>query len=203
MNGRSWKITAAVIVAGAALLASGTALWALLAGGGPFMGSRLAGFAESHDRRAFRLIERSKAPASLDAASVEIGRALALSPYSNPARLRLAYIDTVRNGHLGAAGVAELARSYDLTPYDYSIAAWRIRFGLEHWRALTPELRASAHAEAMAFANAHSSDVDVPSVLRTIRDPAGRLAAELWLQELATQAHLLQSRTQSAGNRTQ
>jgi hypothetical protein len=202
MSGQGWKTTAAAATAGAALLASGSALWALTAQGGPFMWSRIAGFAESHDRRAFRQIEASKAPASLDAASTEVGRALALSPYSNPARLRLAYIDTVRHRGLGPAGVAELTRSYDLIPYDTTIAAWRIRFALEHWRALTPELRALVHAEAVAFANAHSSDVDVTTVLRTIRDPAGRLAAELWLQELATQAHLLESKSQSAGNRT-
>jgi hypothetical protein len=162
---------------------------------------RIAGFAQSHDRRAFRLIERSKSPADLDAASREIGRALALSPYSNPARLRLAYIDTVRHGRLGPAGLAELARSYDLIPYDNTVAAWRIRFALEHWRALTPELRASVHSEAMAFAMAYSADVDAGAVLPTIHDPAGRLAAELWLQELATQAHLLESKSHSAGNR--
>jgi hypothetical protein len=203
MSGRTWKTTATGVLAAGALLASGSAIWALSAQGGPFMWTRLSGFAESHDRRAFRLIDRSNSPADLDAASRAIGRALTLSPYSNAARLRLAYVDTVRHGRLGPAGVAQLARSYDLTPYDYSIAAWRIRFGLEHWRDLTPELRTSVHAEAMAFASGQSSEVDVKAVLRTIRDPAGRLAAELWLQELATQAHLLQSRTQSAGNQAQ
>lgn len=182
---RSWKSVAAPGLAAITLFASVGALAALGGLGGPFMWSRTVGFAESHDKRAHAILDRSTAPAALTQATAEVGRALALSPYSNAARLRLAYIDTVRNGRLGPVGRARLAQSYDLMPYDYSVAAWRVRFALEHWRSLTPELRGRVHAEALAFGRGGIHDVDMRGALQSIRDPAGRLAAALWLRELS------------------
>jgi hypothetical protein len=109
---------------------------------------------------------------------------MALSPYDNEARLRLVYIDALRHPPVSSIGVARLAESYSLIPYDYTVAAWRIRFGLEHWAALTPELRAAIYEEAMAFGRVGSQDVNVRPILQSIHDPQGRLAAALWLQLL-------------------
>lgn len=174
-----WKIVAAAGLAGTTLLLSAAALASLSGVATPL------GFAETHDRRAYELLVKSSAPDALDAAAAQAERALALSPYNNSARLRLTYIDTVRRGALGGEGLARLAESYDLVALDYTVAAWRVRFGLEHWRELTPALRKAVEAEALAFTRAGSQDVAMTSVLQSIRNPEGRLAAALWAHALA------------------
>ena len=143
------------------------------------------GFAEGHDKRAYSLLLASSKPSTLDLAAQEARAALQLSPYNNSARLRLTYIDTLRRGSLGPDGLAHLARSYDLIPYDHTVAAWRVRFALEHWRELTPEVRRAVEAEALAFSRANSRDANVRSVLTSVQDREGRLAAALWLRALA------------------
>jgi hypothetical protein len=117
-------------------------------------------------------------------AAAQIDRALALSPYDNQARLRLVYIDALRHPPVGPAGVALLEQSYSLMPYDYTVAAWRIRFCLEHWAALSPALRDDVYQEATAFARSNSQQVSVIPILQSIHDPQGRLAAALWLRLL-------------------
>lgn len=184
MSQPSWKAVATAAVAGTALLSSGCALVALFFHAGPFMWSRTAGFAEAHDQVAHDVLDGPVSPAAFELAGREVDRALALSPYSNRARLRKAYIDVKRHGRLTPAGLTPFARSYDLLPYDHTVAPWRIRFALEHWEELTPELRTAVHTEALAFGRANSSDVDVRGILGKVRNPSGRLAASLWLREL-------------------
>jgi hypothetical protein len=174
-----WKIAAAGGLAATTLLLSMTAFASLSGVTTPI------NFAETHDQQAYDLLVKSSAPKALDAAGAQAERALELSPYDNSARLRLTYIDTVRRGALGGRGLARLAESYDLVALDYTVAAWRVRFGLEHWRELTPELRKAVEAEALAFSRAGSQDVAMASVLQSIRNPEGRLAAALWVQALA------------------
>ena len=179
-----WPLVTAAGVSAAALLLSIAGLAALLGQAGPFMGSTLLGFATGHDQRAFDLLAHRPTPAGLAKAGAESEMALALSPYDNAARMRLLFADTTRHGRLTPAGLALFARSYDLIPYDYTVAAWRIGFGLEHWATLTPDLRSAVFAEALAFGRAGSQDVNVRAVLSNVRDPQGRLAAALWLQTL-------------------
>jgi hypothetical protein len=168
-----------------ALLLSGTALIALISQHGPLMSTPVLGFAQAHDEISFRILKRASTPNAISAAAAEIHQALALSPYDDQARLRLVYIDALRHPPVGPEGVARLAESYSLIPYDYSVAAWRIRFGLEHWAALSPQLRTQIYAEAMAFGHGgHGKDAEIVQVLRSIHDPQGRLAAALWLQLL-------------------
>lgn len=185
---RAWKVYGAVALPAAALLAAAAGLSAILGQAGPLMWSDSLGVAAAHDQRAFQILQRSTGPQSAARAATEIRRALTLTPYDNAARLRLVYLDSLRPTGLDAEGLAAFARSYELMPYDYSVAAWRIRFGLEHWATLTPDLRSSVFAEAMAFGLAGSVDVNVGDVLRSIHDPQGRLAAALWLQVLNQQA---------------
>lgn len=140
--------------------------------------------ADVYDRRAYDLLNRSRDPAALDRAEVELNRALGLAPYSNTARLRLAYIDSLRHGTLSPAGRSYLSRSYDLVALDHTVAAWRIKFALEHWRELTPSLRDEVQQEAMAFGRLGSEDADVRAALKTVQSPEGRVAAGLWAQAL-------------------
>ena len=127
-------------------------------------------------------------PADLPNAEAKARLAIRLSPYQNNARLRLAYIDTLNAGRLTNIGEAEFRRSYDLLPIDADVAAWRIKFGLEHWQELTPTSREAVYREAMAFSKVGSHDVDVPTILESISNPSGRLAAALWRQSLQPNA---------------
>ncbi|THD77663.1 MAG: hypothetical protein E7812_12950 [Phenylobacterium sp.] len=181
---RNWKLAAAAAIPITALLASVAALAALVGQTGPLMWTGPIGLAESHDQRAFLALEHPERPKALAEASREVGRALTLAPYDNAARLRLVYIDTLGHQSLGPQGLARFAESYGLIPYDYTVATWRIQFGLEHWGSLTPDLRAAVFAEAMAYGRAGSQDVNVSRVLQSIHDPQGRLAAALWLRLL-------------------
>jgi hypothetical protein len=182
---RDWKMRVLVGMTAAALLFSVAAFLALMGQVGPLMWTPMLGLAKSHDELAFgRLKTAATSEAARTGAEEEIHRALALSPYDNEARLRLVYIDSLRHPPVGAVGVARFEESYSLIPYDYTIAAWRIRFGLEHWGALSPVSRAAVYEEAMAFGRAHSQDVAVRGILQSIHDPQGRLAAALWLQLL-------------------
>lgn len=173
---RRWKVYAAAGLAALTLTGAGAALASLAGSPSPL------DFAERHDRQAYAILTSAADAASLDAAEREVRRALALSPYSNSARLRLTYIDTVRRGSLGPAGMAQLSRSYDLVPLDHTVAAWRVRFALEHWDELSPALRKSVEAEAMAFGRTGSRDADVKASLAAVQNPEGRLAAALWLR---------------------
>lgn len=182
---KPWKLAAAAALAATTAILGGAGLAALSGVDAPPFGTRLLGFAEAHDKRAYGLLIASSTPVARSRAVAEAKLALALSPYSNSARLRIAYVDTISRGSLGPVGLGHLARSYDLLPYDHTVAAWRVRFALEHWDVLTPDLRAAVHTEAMAFARAGSQDANVRAVLPSIRNPSGRLAAALWLRELA------------------
>jgi hypothetical protein len=139
------------------------------------------GLTSGVDEAAFRALAP---PADLPRAETKAHLAIRLSPYQNNARLRLAYIDTLKAGRLSTTGEAEFRRSYDLLPIDADVAAWRIRFGLEHWQELTPASREAVYREAMAFSKVGSHDVNVPAILDSISNPSGRLAAALWRQSL-------------------
>jgi hypothetical protein len=180
-----WKLTVAAILSGLTAVAGAGALVALSSPGEVLIGPIAVGLSGGFDEQAFRRLTASRSPAALDRASVEVTRALALSPYDNSARLRLTYIDTMRRGGLRTEGVVQLSKSYDLIPYDHTVAAWRVRFALEHWDALSPPEREAVRAEAMAFAKANSQSGEFRNVLQSVRNPSGRLAATLWLRALS------------------
>jgi len=180
----NWKLVASGSLAASAALAG---VLALLAYAGlpafPFTG-RILGFSEPHDRRSLQAVVGATRPEDLQRAEREAKAALALSPYNNLTRLRLAYIEAERLGRLGPVGLTHLGRSYDLVPLDASAAPWRVRLALEHWGQLTPEIRMAVYQEAMAFGRSGSREADVRPVLASIRNPDGRLAAALWLRAL-------------------
>lgn len=169
-------VTAFMAMAGVIVLNTGARL-----GAGPFV----LGFSQGYDEAAYRLLLDAPTSAEIAVADDKARQALALAPYENTARLRLAYIDVLKHGHLTAAGAKHFALSYDLMPADHNVAAWRIRFGLEHWASLTPEARAAVFGEVRTFARLGSREVNVREILSSIRDPRGRLTAALWLRSLA------------------
>jgi hypothetical protein len=178
----SWKPAAIIALAGLAFAASAASLAALIGQAGPLMHLRTLGFADSHDKKAFALL--ASGPSARDEAAAEARRALALAPYDNTARLRLAYAEALGPAPANRHAIDDLAMSYDLVQYDYTVAAWRIQFALNNWESLTPDLRRAVYAEAMAFGRSQSREVDVRRILQTIKDPQGRLAAALWLHAL-------------------
>lgn len=139
------------------------------------------GLSQGHDEAAYRRLLGSPSAADLDWAEAKSREALAVAPYENGPRLRLAYVETLRHGRLTPAGVEYFAQSYDLLPLDPNVGAWRIGFGLEHWESLTPEARRAVYEEARAFYRLRAREVGVERVLRSVRNPSGRLAAALWL----------------------
>lgn len=180
---RRWKLPALSSLAGLTLVASLASLAALVSEAGPLMSAHGIGLAAPHDARAFALLSSDRSSRRVEGEQ-EARRTLDLSPYDNTARLRLAYAYSLNGPPEDQLAITELAQSYDLVQFDYTVAAWRIQFGLNNWGRLDPDLRRSVYREAMAFGRAHSEDVNVIKVLQSIRDPQGRLAAALWLHAL-------------------
>lgn len=168
-------------VAGATAGASLLGLVSLNTGAAVVAGPLALGLTGGVDEAAYQALSP---PARLDVAERKARQALALSPYQNNARLRLAYIETVRHGHVTPAASALIDESYDLLPVDADVAAWRIRFALEHWSEVSVRTRQAVHAEVEVFARVGSSDTDVRPILRSISNPSGRVAAALWLNTL-------------------
>ncbi len=124
----------------------------------------------------------AETPPDLAGARAATEAALRQAPYDPSAWLRLAYMDSL-DGELGAEGVEALARSYALLPYDQYVAFWRIRFALENWPALTPDLREAVRAETFAFGRTYRY-LQLRNSLRSVENPAGRLAAVLWVERM-------------------
>ncbi len=131
------------------------------------------------DRRA----NAALAQGDLATAEALSAAALAQSPYDTSAWLRLALIDAQADGKVDAEGLKALATSYQLLPYDQYTVVWRIAFCLEHWPELTPEIRAAAKAEAMAFAKTSQYGA-LQSALSRVERAEGRVIAALWSQRL-------------------
>lgn len=165
-----------------ATLTTGTLAVVELARSAPEQAPLLFTFDVGEDAVAAALVDRAKSPADLEKAVPHLRKALTLSPYNNNARLRLAFIDSKQHqGKLSQTGARYLAQSYDLVPYDPSIAAWRIRFALEHWQSLSVETRKAAQAEAYALGSGTAVSNQIRASLRSVQNPVGRVSAQLWL----------------------
>lgn len=148
----------------------------------PDQPARGLNFDVAEDALAVALVEGAKSPADLERAAVHARRALSLSPYNNNARLRLAFIDTKLHGdRLSADGAKYLAQSYDLAPYDPTLAAWRARFALEHWQELDLETRRAAQTEVRALGSKTAVSTKIRDQLQSVQNPIGRVPAQLWL----------------------
>ena len=142
----------------------------------------------SQDDLARLILERSQDPASLNKAEALVRSALDQSPFNNTARMRLIYIKTKRDKRVSAETERLLGQSYDLAPYDVTVARWRTAFALNHWASLTPDTKAAVSAEVSGFATVSSQAFDVRATLKTVGDPVGRVVATLWLIKYYGQA---------------
>jgi hypothetical protein len=142
------------------------------------------GFAQGYETAAYERLLAKPTAKDLATAEAKARQALALAPYGNTARLRLAYIDTLQHGRLSTEGARLFAQSYDLVPLDPDIATWRVTFGLEHWAELSPQARQAIQHEFTTFARFNSRDADMSGVLNRVTNPSGRLAVALWTRNL-------------------
>ena len=129
--------------------------------------------------------EGRRADAALTATPVDLAkggpaaqRASAMTPYDSSARLRLAYIDAL-DGDLSPEGVRALELSYELLPFDHYVAAWRVRFALDHWDRLSPAVRSRVESEAFAFART-TRRAEMVTALSEVRSPVGVVPATFW-----------------------
>ena len=140
--------------------------------------AQASGLVWVHDARAERLLADPRPAAAVQAEARRLTlMSLDQAPANATAWLRLAYLDSLQPAGLGQAGRDALVRSYVVAPYGPDDTAWRLRFALEHWTALDPDLRGRAMAE-LQLAARHNGYRSLPA---QIDDPAGRLAATLTL----------------------
>jgi hypothetical protein len=125
------------------------------------------------------LMEAGNDPAAVAAAGAQATRALRLSPMENSPRLMLAYIDFQQNGRLTSKGFQHIKTSYDLVAVDPDSAAWRVRFGLETWDALTPDVRDAVRREALALYRLRGRRT-LKEITQGVTNPSGQVAAAQW-----------------------
>lgn len=139
-------------------------------------------FEVGEDAVASALVERATSPAELERAATHARKVLSLAPYNNNARLRLAFIDSkLHGGQVSKVGANYIAQSYDLVPYDPSVAAWRVGFALENWQALSIEARRATQAEVYALGSGTAVSGKIRGSLTSVQNPVGRVPAQLWL----------------------
>jgi hypothetical protein len=124
----------------------------------------------------------AESPPNLSAAAEANRRIVALAPYDSSARLRVAYIDSL-DGKLGDEGLAALALSYQLLPFDQYVSTWRIGFALNHWGDLTPEIRRAVEAETFAFAQTGRRR-ELLTTLAAVNSPIGVVPAAFWAKRI-------------------
>lgn len=186
MSARSLRIGLAAGLAVATTALAILCLVALNAGGEARLGPlRLMKLAAGYARPAERLLADPAPPPDAVAQAERLSRqALAQFPYDNSSWLRLAYADRLRHGGLTPQGVALLRRSYDLAPIDIYAGAWRISFVLENSQSIPRDIRQSARREFRALWRDYTRRGELLQMARTVRNPAGRLSAALWLNGL-------------------
>jgi hypothetical protein len=123
----------------------------------------------------------AEARANLAAASADAPPAPALeanraaieaSPMTSAPWLRIAWLRS-RSGPLDAEALNAIERSYTVEPYAGDVQSWRLTFLYDHWRELTPDIRALATAEHLAIVGYRPAQWTPDGVT----DPAGRMAA--------------------------
>lgn len=160
------------------------ASYAALADGEAFKAGPLRfALSDGYEAGAAKALSRLPPKLARSAAEARSREALALSPYNNTARLRIAYIEWARTGHLTDSGLQALAQSYDLAAFDHQAEGWRIRLALENWERVPLETRAAVREEAIAYARTLRRR-DVIAMLRSVQNPSGRVAAVMWLRLL-------------------
>ena len=140
--------------------------------------------AAGYDRQAEAAL-RSKRPERNRTAIAASEAALRSAPYDTTALLRIAQIDRQSDGRLDATGLSAVAESYRRSPFDRSVALWRIRFCLESWDRLSPDVKRSVHDEVFAVATEPGHMWSLRTRLTGVRNRQGRMIATLWHLRIA------------------
>ena len=110
---------------------------------------------------------------------------LKTAPMKPDAWLRLAYVRTLISGGFSTDAAAAFARSYAVSPIDPSVAVFRIHFGLQSWRRLTPPLQTAVVSELEALWTASPDGRDkLTASVTSVGDPDGRAAGEAVLTNI-------------------
>lgn len=109
----------------------------------------------------------------LSAALAENRAAIKAAPMSAAPWLRVAYMRSRNDTALDGPALEAIERSYTVAPFGSDVTYWRLNFLYNHWRELTPEIRAEAAKEHFALALDHGYLWRADAVV----DPAGRMAA--------------------------
>lgn len=176
------EMAGAAGAAGVTAILAGLCMVALATGSAPATGPLRLQMAAGYDRKAETALTAGGREGAAVARAASRA-ALEQYPYDTAAWLRLAWIDRTDDGVLGPSGLAALKTSYDLIAYDQYVALWRIRFGLENWEVLSPELRRNVTNEAAAQVKGGRRRALV-ATLRSIRNHRGRLQAGFMLAQM-------------------
>jgi len=184
MSGR-WIAIAGGLLALATAASGAAALAALNSGGEARVGGvTLLRLAAGYDRAAEASLRRATEPAMAREAERLSRQALQLNPYDTGAWLRIAFADAASHGDLTSVGVQALRHSYDLAEIDPYVARWRVGFTLDHWQRIPADLREQVRTEAMALGRQWQNREKVRETLKSVRNPAGRLPAAMWLARI-------------------
>ena len=133
---------------------------------------------------------------TLNAAMAAVDRQISRAPIDATPWLDLAWLEAQGPRGLGPEGNAALLRSYALAPYGPETTLWRLAFIFDHWRAVTPVVRARALDEMAVVYRRQGWDIEALS--RTIEDPTGRMVAVLASRRLRATETLAQPRPNAA-----
>jgi hypothetical protein len=114
-------------------------------------------------------------------------RRLALSPTDAGAWVTLAYAARAEAGRCDAACNAALAQAYRVAPLDALTFAWRARFALENWPALTPPVRDLTIRHMRYAWSTPEGRQAIKDMGLNVREPSGRLAARMVAGSLRAQ----------------
>ncbi len=109
----------------------------------------------------------------LQTASLETKAELSIAPVRQDGWVRLAKIDLKAHGKLTADGVTALSHAYDTVPYDLHPSSERLRFALQNFTALPPDLRDSVQDELSIWSAAPPLRQTLKSLKLQIKDPQG------------------------------
>ena len=114
-------------------------------------------------------------------------RRLALSPADAGAWVSLAYAARAEEGRCGRACNGALTEAFRVGPLDPLTFAWRARFALENWPALTPAVRDLTIRHMRYAWSTPEGRLAIKDMGVTVREPSGRLAAKMVAGSLRAQ----------------
>ena len=178
---RRWRVYAAACLGVVTFSGSTFLAWGIADPEGPL--GEISPLAWVHDQRADDLLEKPHpTPDDLRRAEMESWTALDQAPVDDRAWLGLAYADYLKNGaRLSSKGLLWLQRSYDVAPFGPDSSLWRLKFCLENWSALTPELRGEAMDEFRMTASVKAPQLK--EMARQMPTAESRIAALLMLDQ--------------------